>query len=76
MFNDVFNENIKKMEMKFQENIKPNKMIAYAFTIDYNPILPSDINLLNTETGNIHFEFIPGLILFTDGSSKGTELNN
>jgi hypothetical protein len=69
-FNDVFNENIKKIEMKCEQEIKTKQMITYAFRENYNPLLQPDINLLNTDTESIQFNFIPQLILFNDGSSK------
>lgn len=67
-FNDVFGDNIKSINLSYDDGVKANSTATYNGSIHYNQFMDEDKKLLNTDLNKLKFIFEPQIILFTDGT--------
>ncbi|MDC5235417.1 hypothetical protein NRA21_04550 [Acinetobacter baumannii] len=68
IFKDMFGDNIKEINLSYDDGVKANSTSTYEGSIDYNEFMADDVKLLNTSLDKIKFNFFPSVILFKDGS--------
>ena len=64
----MFGDNIKEINLSYDDGVKANSTSTYEGSIDYNEFMADDVKLLNTSLDKIKFNFVPSVILFKDGS--------
>jgi len=69
VFKDLFGDVIKKIHLKEDEPLKAGSKKRQTFFAKYNQFIDNDKLLANTQLENIHVEWQPETILFSDGSS-------
>ncbi|WND04496.1 hypothetical protein [Acinetobacter soli] len=67
-FNDVFGDNIKSINLSYDDGVKANSTATYNGSIHYNQFMDEDKKLLNTDLNKLKFIFEPQIILFSDGT--------
>ncbi len=67
-FSDLFGENIKKFELKYNLTLNVRESKSYYFTTNYNDNDKSDVTLNEMDEESIRFVFEPLHIVFTDSS--------
>ena len=68
IFNDLFNKEIKKLSLTYDDGIRANSTVHWDATTDYNQFRDSDKALRNKELSKIKLVWIPEKIIFKDGT--------
>jgi hypothetical protein len=69
VFNDLFGDEIEKLQLKEDRIVKAGQTLKVAKTIDYNQFKDDDKKLRSTTLENMKIEWVPDTIMFTDGTS-------
>lgn len=69
-FNDLFGDQIKRVNISYDEGIKAGETKLYRASLDYNQFMDEDIKLRQTELDKLKYEWEVQTIIYTDGSQE------
>lgn len=69
IFNDLFDKEIKKLSLTYDDGVAANSTIQWDATTDYNQFIDSDKALKNKELDKIKLVWVPEKIIFKDGTT-------
>ena len=69
VFSDMFDEEIKRVNVSYDEGIEPKSTSTWKAELGHNQFMPADTKLMNTEFEKLKTRWEPEVILFTDGTS-------
>jgi hypothetical protein len=67
-FNDIFGDQIKRVNISYDEGIKAGETKLYRASVDYNQFMEEDITLRQTELEKLKYEWEVQTIIYTDGT--------
>lgn len=67
IFYDIFDDEIKRLNLSFDEGIKANQTVNYFAGTDYNQFVSEDKKLKNTELDKLKVIWEPQQLIFSDG---------
>lgn len=68
-FYDLFNKEIKIINLTYDEGIPAHSTVNWSATSDYNQFLDKDVALKNKDLDNLKVKWVPEKIIFLDGES-------
>jgi len=66
-FFDIFDDEIKKLRLSYDEGIRGGQTINYFAQTDYNQFISEDIKLKNTDLSKLKVVWEPQQLIFNDG---------
>lgn len=69
VFNDVFDEEISSLNLKYDQPIPAGETIVWNAQSDYNEFIDKDVRLKNKSMNDINTVWEPEKILFADGTT-------
>jgi uncharacterized protein YcfL len=73
VFNDVFGENIRSINLTYDEGIKAGQRKEWYGEVEYNQFIAGQRKFRDTELANMKFEWHPKAIIFADGTKIGVD---
>lgn len=67
IFYDIFDDEIKRLKLSYDDGIKGGKTVNYLAQVDYNQFITEDKKLKNTELDKLKVVWEPQKLIFSDG---------
>lgn len=71
VLNDLFGDQIKGVNLSYDEGILAGKTTLYRASIDYNQFIDEDIKLRQTELSKLKYTWEVNTIIYADGTEEG-----
>ncbi|NQX65527.1 hypothetical protein HQN90_05240 [Paenibacillus alba] len=68
IYNDIFDANILKINLSYDQPIKAHETVDYGGSLELNQFMDEHNQLKNTELDKIKFQFDPKIIILGDGT--------
>ena len=69
-FNDLFGDQIKRVNISYDEGIKAGETKLYRASLDYNQFMDEDMKLRQTELEKLKYEWEVQTIIYADGNQE------